>query len=123
MVKQNRRPAQVYETFCPRSDARVEYPLFGASFQDFGSFLEITSGTLARLSLDAVDYQKFSPQRLLADVAESLRLPKEESRWIDQSEELYCPRCKVVFGKDEARDNRMCFETEVAAWDVGWERR
>ena len=117
-MKQNRYPAQVYEAFCPRCDARVEYPLFGSSFQDFGSFLEITSGTLVRLSLDAVDYQKLDLQRLLADVVQSLQLPREESQWIDQSKQLYCPSCKAVFGRDEARDNRICLDAEVAAWEL-----
>lgn len=117
-MKPTKLPAQIHEAFCPRCDARVEYALFGASFYDFGSFLEICTGALVRMDLDAVQHQKFDPQCLLTDVAEGLGLPSQESHWIDQSEELYCARCKAVFKRNEARGNRMCFESEVDAYNT-----
>ena len=65
-------PAQIHETFCPRCDGRVEYARFGASFYEYGSFVEISTGTVVRVDLDAVLSQKLDPQRLFADMAESL---------------------------------------------------
>jgi hypothetical protein len=115
-MKKMKLPAQVYEAFCPRCGCRVEYALFQASFYNFRSCLEITSETLVRLDLDAVHYLKLEPESLLAAASESLDLSETESRWIDQSKQVFCRSCKTVFEKDEARDNRMCCEEQVEAY-------
>lgn len=117
-MKAQELPAQVYEAFCPACGCRVEYALFQASFYSFGSYLEVSTGTLVRLDLDAVHYQKLDVPRLLSDLEQSLGISQGTGRWIDQAKELYCSRCRAVFRKAEARDNRLCFEGKVPAYCV-----
>jgi hypothetical protein len=111
-------PAQVYEAFCPACGFRVEYALFQASFYSFGSYLEVSTGMLARLDLDAVHYQKLDVTRLLSETAQSLGISDGTGRWVDQTAELYCPRCRAIFQKADARDNRLCFDGKVLAYCV-----
>ena len=117
-LKAQELPAQVYEAFCPACGCRVEYAIFLASFYSFGSYLEVSTGTLVRLDLDAVHYQKLDASRLLTEVEKSLGINQGAGRWIDQEKELYCSGCREVFLKAEARDDRLCFENKVPVYCV-----
>jgi ribosomal protein S27AE len=108
-------PAHIYETLCPRCGARVEFPLFLASFYDFATYQEAQSEEIFRLDLDACRYQNLSIADLLAEV-QSLIKGVASPHWLELPKRIKCSRCREIFAQEEARQIRPSREDYVEAY-------
>jgi len=90
MVAKQRLPANIYESLCPGCGARVEFPLFQASFYDFATYQEAHSQKIFRLDLDACHYRNLTVADLLAEAHTLTSLSSDANR---------APQLKAVVGR------------------------
>ena len=117
MITKQRLPAHIYETLCPRCGARVEFPLFQASFYDFATYQEAQSEEIFRLDLDACHYRNLSIADLLAE-AQSLIEGVASPHWLELPQRIKCHRCREIFANEEAGQIRPSREDYVDAYTV-----
>ena len=117
MVTKQKLPAHIYETLCPRCGARVEFPLFQASFYDFATYEEAQSEQIFRLDLDACHYRNLTVDDLLAE-AQGLIEGVGSPNWLELPKRIKCHRCREIFAHEEAQQIRPCREDYVDAYSV-----
>jgi hypothetical protein len=118
MVKTHKLPAYIYETLCFRCGAKVEFPLFQASFYNFATYQETHSGQIFRLDLDACHYQKRTIEDLLLEAQKIIEDRVDSPNWIELPERIKCHRCGDIFPYGELKGVSPSREDDVDAYPV-----
>lgn len=118
MVITQKLPANIYETVCPRCGAKVEFPLFTASFYDFATYEETHSEQIFRLDLDACHYLKRTVDDLLLEAQKLIEDRVDSPNWIELPKEVKCHSCGEIFPCEELVGQRPSREDYVVAYTI-----
>jgi hypothetical protein len=118
MVTTQKLPANIYETLCPQCSARIEFPLFQASFYNFATYEEAHSGQVFRLDLDACHYKNLTIDDLLTEAQKLMADQAPSARWIELPKEVKCHRCGEIFPFGELQGVRRSREDYVDAYVI-----
>ena len=117
MVEVHKLPANIYETLCPKCGARLEFPLFQASFYDFATYEEAQSEQIFRLDLDACHYRNLTIDDLL-DEARNLIGGVASPLWLELPKRIKCHHCGEIFSHEESPQIRLSREDYVEAYTL-----
>jgi hypothetical protein len=118
MVTTQKLPANIYETLCFRCGAKIEFPLFQASFYNFATYQEAYSGQIFRLDLDACHYRNLTIDDLLAEAQKLIEDREPSARWIELPKEIKCQGCGEIFPYGELRGVFPMREDYVDAYAI-----
>ena len=108
----SRLPATEVLTVCPRCGADVAFPLFIASFYEFGTFRGLRTGDYYRLDSDLVRYGVLSQAEALAPAVAREGGP---TALIEMPKRVRCDLCNEVFPGPEVGPGIPGRDMEVQA--------